>query len=250
MVASRETFQDVYDHILRGLKVSTESMGGYTTADIAAGMNFCQHKLALKLAEHGDDLIGTSTSISMVSSQEVYSLGKGGDIDIENFLLPLKQVLLVEDSTHEYPQIRIKASERWRYLALVQNSTDGYYYFTTKASTSETDTMLPAIGVLPMPSMAGYDLKVWFFFKPRPVTQADGRLTNGSQIPDLPENVIPYFKTICVRFLLEQGGKKESIDLLMPRLAEERADAMNAMGTQIENDPILMEHWEDPAADY
>ena len=252
MAATRKTFQGIYDTLLRKLQVETDNMGHYSMDIICNAVNACQHRLAIILARRGDEFIGTSNTISIVANQEVYSIGRGGDFDVENYLHPLKQVLIVMSDGREYPLVKINVQERYKYLNPTSLSTGtGYYYFTTKESTTETSTMLPSIGIVAIPSSSSADsLKIYYVFKPRPISWSDGELSNGAEIPDLPENVIPFLETLTERYLLEHEQSEEKLRIMATRMSEERMEATDAMDRQAEDEPKYVRWISDPAVDY
>ena len=257
MPATRQTFQGIYDNLTRKLQIETENMGHYSMDIICHAINACQHRLAIILARRGDEFIGTSATEDLVANQEIYSIGKGGDFDVQDYLHPLKQALIVMADGQEYPLIKINIQERYKYVNTAmttgspQTAGIGYYYFTTKASSTETSTMLPALGIVAVPSTGSIDgLKIYYVFKPRPISWSDGELTNGAQIPDLPENVIPFLETLTERYLLEHEQSEEKLRIMSTRMMEERSEATDAMDRQAEDEPKFVRWMSDPAVDY
>ena len=257
MSATRETFQEIYDYVLDKLGITDSDMGSYTREKVCKEINNAQHRIALMLAQRGDQFLVTSSTISTVANQEIYSIGSGGDFDVTNHLR-VKQLLVIDFSTSaEKPLTEINVSERYKHILTGSTTTATealdvtYYYFTTKAASSSSEVMYPAIGLVPCPGSAWTNaLKMYYFFKPRPLTYSDDSLTNGGQAVDIPENTIPYFKTLATKALLEQDWSEEKIRVLSAREAEERNEATEVVGQQSEDSYSWVDYEPDPSVDY
>lgn len=256
MTATRETFQNIYDDVLDRLRLTDANMGKYSRSIVCRAINGAQHEIALVLARKGDQFLGTSATASIVVDQEIYTIGPSGDFNVANYMVA-RQVLVIDPETgSEKPLQKIAVAERHLhiYTGTQRKATDltqiCHYYFTA-SQIGGAGAMQPAIGLVPLPGVAGTSaLKMYYVFKPTPVTYTDDTLVNGGAASDLPENVMPVLKTLTVKMLLEQDWAEEKIRIVDPRLAKETVQAEEAVGSQQEGGRTYVDYIEDLAVDY
>lgn len=253
--AATSTFNDIYNEVVNRLNVDADNMGNHSVERIVQAINKSQMRLALLLTFKGEHFLGTSARCTITSGQEVYSIGTNGDIDIDNYL-KLKQALIVYDNEEEQPLDKINLEERYKWMyrrdagQTVDASLLKCFYYTTKLD-SNSKARLPAIGLVPEPnSTITNGLKIWYHFKPRPITFTGEAITNGTEIPDLPESVNPALVSLAERYLLEGPNAAERLRIVDPRLAEEKQEATENVINQSDNYPTLMVDSDDRGVDW
>jgi hypothetical protein len=254
--AERTTFTDIYNYVLNKLGITAANMGDYTVGRVCDAINNSQHRLALMLMREGDQFLGSESTISIVADQELYSIGPGGDFNLTNYL-EVKQIVVIDSTTLEEKMLqKIPVSDRYKFQISTNRAGASealginFYYFTTKAVTN-SDVLLPAIGLVPYPDSAFTNgLKMFYHFKPRPIAYNDSGPSNGGQQPDIPEKFIPVLQTMTERLLLEHERSQEKIDMTTPRYAEEKMESRDAADEQAEDTPTFMEYYDDPLVDY
>lgn len=257
MAGTRETWGEIYNYTLDRLRVSSDRMGKFNIAQICRVINHVQHVQAMILARHGDQYIGTYALGSLVSGQEIYSIGEGGDFNITDFL-KMKHICVIVTADQEEPKLdKVDIEDREKYLVTPSDEDTSslravaYYYHTTTTLANSAEK-IPALGLLPVPKTSGTNvLKLHYYYKPRPIEYSGSAISNKDQVPDLPETSIPALKTQVENMLLEADRSSEKMATVAPRLMEEKALSKEANVDQSDDDDAdRVQYWEDPAVDW
>lgn len=245
---SMTTFNYIIDELKARLQLTDDRMGKFSIPKICDAINHAQKRVAQYLMNRGDHFLGKTLTLAITANQETYSIGTNGDFDIDDFM-KLKQVLIRDASSNpvvETPLDPIKVQDRFRYINIVDGGDATLkfrrkYYMTTK-SDSNSQARLPAIGIVPIPEIVtDGTLRIWYYFRPRPVLYTGTTVNNGAQNTDLPETVVPILITLTQKLLMEQIGDAAKLAMVDPKYAEEKLEAQESIQNQTDGPELMIE---------